>query len=267
MPYVTNGDADIFYEDVGTGPLLIAAHGMMSPGYWTISGVAGVLGLRHRVVSFDLRGHGRTRASGGFDAETMASDIGALADYLGAERFSLLGHATGGIVALRYAMRHSDRLDKLIVMDCASQTAPMPPEHFIAQAQLIGSTNPQEMFATMRRSKAGFFFETLNNPQVPSSAPYMVTQMFAGNDPGSLAQFMLNFFADTDPHDHLLQQITCRTLCAVGEHDVAFVEAMRHVAVSIRDAQFRSLEGTGHMTAFENPRQTTEMIEQFLTSG
>ncbi|TAJ74217.1 MAG: alpha/beta hydrolase [Sphingobium sp.] len=267
MPYFCNGDAEIFFEDVGAGPLVIAAHGMMSPGYWPISGVSGVLGLSYRVVSFDLRGHGRTHADHGFDVETMASDIGALADHLGAEKFHLVGHATGGIVVLRYAMRNSARLNSLIVMDCASQTAPMPPEHFAAQAALIAATDRREMFASMKQSGAGFFFRTLTAPQVPSSADEMIARMFAGNDPATLGKFMMSFFADPDPKNELLQAITCPTLCAVGELDEAFVEPVRQIAEAIPGARYQVLEGVGHMTAFENPFSTIDAIDAFLRGG
>ena len=86
MPYFNNRHAAVFYDDIGDGPLVIAMHGMMSPGYWALSGVAGWLGLSFRVAAIDLRGHGRTRTPSGdewFDVETIAGDIGALADHLG----------------------------------------------------------------------------------------------------------------------------------------------------------------------------------------
>ena len=264
MPYVRNGDAEIFYEDVGAGPLVIAAHGMMSPGYWPISGLSGVLGLKYRMVSFDLRGHGRTKADEGFDVETMAGDIGALADHLGEESFHLLGHATGGIVALRYAMRQSTRLKSLVVMDCASQTAPMPPEHFARQAALIAATPAQQMFASMKQSGAGFFFRSLERAQVPSSADAMITRMFAGNDPALLGKFMMDFFADPDPKNELLGNIVCPTLCLSGELDEAFVEPVRQIAEAIPGACYQLLEGVGHMTAFEDPLSTIDAIDNFI---
>jgi len=264
MPFFTHGGADIFYEDVGDGPLVIAAHGMMSPGYWTISGVSGVLGLGYRVVSFDFRGHGRTRATSGFDVETLASDIGALAGHLGADKFHLVGHGTGGIVALRYAMGHSDRLHSLIAMDCASATAPMPPEHFENQARAIGQTLADDMYRSMRASEAGFFFASLDEAHVPSSADYMITRMFAGNDPAMLAEFMRGFFADPSPQDERLADIACPTLCAVGEHDMAFRETMTRMVGAIPGAELAVLKGVGHMTAFENPQQTIDLLREFL---
>ena len=100
--------AHIFYDDIGSGEAIITTHGVSENGsYWSLPGVSARLAERYRVIDTDMRAHGRTAVHGdpkGYDVETMADDIGALADHLGLDRFHLLTHATGGMVGLRYAM-------------------------------------------------------------------------------------------------------------------------------------------------------------------
>ena len=87
MPVFENGNARIYYEDVGLGKPIITIHGLSEDcNYWSETGVTARIKEKYRVISIDMRGHGRTVVKAeplGFDAATMASDFDALADGLG----------------------------------------------------------------------------------------------------------------------------------------------------------------------------------------
>jgi pimeloyl-ACP methyl ester carboxylesterase len=69
---------------------------------------------RLSLASFDYRGYGAARPSQGpFDILTVAADALALADGLGWEHFSLIGHSMGGKAALRIAVAAPDRVDRI----------------------------------------------------------------------------------------------------------------------------------------------------------
>ncbi|MHA2036476.1 MAG: alpha/beta fold hydrolase [Promethearchaeota archaeon] len=128
MPYFEKENLKMYYEDVGKGEPIITIHGLLEDGsYWTQSGVTAALVEKdYRLINIDMRGHSRTvvREPYGFDADTMAKDFDDLADYLGIEKFHLLSHATGGMVAARYAMTRSERLISLMQTDTGSSTQP-----------------------------------------------------------------------------------------------------------------------------------------------
>lgn len=264
MPYFTTDGQDIHFDDIGAGELIIATHGMMSPGYWAITGVAGVLGLKRRVAALDLRGHGRTRATEGFDVETMARDIGALADHLKVERFHLLGHATGGMVAMRYAMRHSERLHSLIVMDTSAQTAPLPPEHFDAQASVIEKTSAAQLYDVIDQTPAAVFQSGLNVLSNAANVRAMSTAMFAANNPTQLGKFMRTFYTDPNAREELLGEISCPALCMVGEHDLPFHAPIKFIADNIPRGEHIVVPGINHHAAFESPITAISIIEEFL---
>ncbi len=119
MAHFQNGNARIYYEDVGTGEAIISNHGLAEDtSYWGATGVTAALAEKYRVVSMDMRGHGRTEMLGepyGYDEVTMGADFDALADHLGIGMFHMLSHATGGMLAARYGIRHSDRLLSLML--------------------------------------------------------------------------------------------------------------------------------------------------------
>ena len=97
------GDISLHVVDAGEGgrPVMLV-HGFTADS----DEVAGVIGplaeLGWHAVAPDLRGHGRSDRptdAGAYSFELMAADVVALADWLGWDRFALLGHSMGGGVA------------------------------------------------------------------------------------------------------------------------------------------------------------------------
>ncbi|SHF73245.1 esterase [Modicisalibacter ilicicola DSM 19980] len=74
---------------------------------------------RRRVITVDLRNHGRSPHAPGMDYATMADDVLALLDRLDVPRCDLLGHSMGGKVAISVARLAPERLASLIVADIA----------------------------------------------------------------------------------------------------------------------------------------------------
>jgi pimeloyl-ACP methyl ester carboxylesterase len=90
VAWLERGNVKIYYEDVGEGEPIITTHGLMEDGgYWSETGITAKLAERYRVISMDMRGHGRTVVDGepcGYDVATMGNDFGVLADELGLDR-------------------------------------------------------------------------------------------------------------------------------------------------------------------------------------
>jgi pimeloyl-ACP methyl ester carboxylesterase len=75
------------------------------------------LALDHQVIGVDLYGHGHTALTDRpIRFEHMADDIAGLIDHLGLEKADLLGYSLGGTVALQTAIRHRERVNKLVVI-------------------------------------------------------------------------------------------------------------------------------------------------------
>ncbi len=75
------------------------------------------LALDHQVIGVDLYGHGRTAITDRpIRFEQMADDIAGLIHHLGLEKADLLGYSLGGAVALQTAIRHPERVNKLVVI-------------------------------------------------------------------------------------------------------------------------------------------------------
>lgn len=122
-------------------PVLILSSGLGgSGGYWAPQLPA--LAPHFRVITYDHRGTGRTGGmvpeQGGITA--MADDVLDIADHLGVKRFSLMGHALGGLIGLDLALRVPDRLEKLVLINAWSKADPHSGRCFDVRLELLGKS-------------------------------------------------------------------------------------------------------------------------------
>ncbi len=105
---------EMYYEIHGEGEPLVLLHG----AYMSIDGMAPLLGplaSYRRVIAVELQGHGRTAdVDRPITYEGMADDTAALLDHLEIERADIVGFSMGATVGLQIAIRHPDRVRKLV---------------------------------------------------------------------------------------------------------------------------------------------------------
>ncbi len=115
-------DTDIFYEDSGgSGPAVILSHGFLMDHTMFDPQVA-ELRSTHRVITWDERGFGGTRATGDFTYWDSARDALALLDHLGIKSAIFAGMSQGGFLSLRAALTAPDRVRGLILIDTQAGT-------------------------------------------------------------------------------------------------------------------------------------------------
>jgi len=285
MPYLERQGARLYYEEVGEGPAILTTHGVTENGlYWILPGIVDRLARAgYRVISTDMRAHGRTLVTGeprGYDVETVASDFGAIADHLGLQRFHLLTHATGGMAALRYAMRDSERLLSLMSTDTGSATQPTDAAAAVTDPDASFERSPGlgELMAVAFRGRTweeisssgrelareNVFLNRMHAAESPEAAFAMLEALQRRGDPDTLADFMSVFYDDPDPRIRELRGISCPCLILLGEHDVLFVKPSEQLAREIPNNRHVVLEGRGHMTALEDPGRTAAELLDFL---
>lgn len=113
----------LHFHATGAGRPLVVLHGLFGSGdNW--QSVARRLGGRFRVITADLRNHGRSPHAEEMGLDALARDVGELLDELGLPRVSVLGHSLGGKVAMRLALGEPERVEKLIAVDIAPRRYP-----------------------------------------------------------------------------------------------------------------------------------------------
>ena len=116
MAIAENRGQQIFFEDVGSGTPLVLGHSFLCSGaMWR--GQVQALADRCRIVNIDLRGHGRSGpAHQPFSLYDAVGDVIAVLDLLGIGRAVWCGLSIGGMVAMRAALTHPDRVAALILL-------------------------------------------------------------------------------------------------------------------------------------------------------
>ena len=109
----------LHYVTQGRGPLIVFVHGF--PEFWYAwRNQLHEFGRDHQAVAPDMRGYNLSAKPADvaqYRVAHMVEDLRALADHLGRERFVLVGHDWGGVVAWAFAIAHSERLTKLVIVN------------------------------------------------------------------------------------------------------------------------------------------------------
>ncbi|WP_186038207.1 alpha/beta fold hydrolase [Burkholderia gladioli] len=247
------------YRLQGEGPReLVCIHGVGSYlEAW--QGAINALGGGFRVLSFDLRGHGRSeRVKGRYEIDDFVGDVLALADHAGFARFDLAGFSLGGLIAQRLALTHPARLRRLVLLaTVAGRTA----EERARVAERLAALQAGERGAHYDASLSRWLTEDFQ-----ARHPALVDELRrrnARNDPDCYAA-AYRVLAQTD-FGGLIDQIAMPTLIATGECDAGSNPRMaRYMHERIPDSRLAILPNLRHSLLNEAPEQVAALMRGFL---
>jgi pimeloyl-ACP methyl ester carboxylesterase len=111
-------DALLYHLCSGQGEDIVMIHGLGANLAFWYMGIAKQLATNYRVVTYDLRGHGRSRMrESGYTLSFMCDDLEVLLNHLGIAHAHIVGHSFGARVALAYTIRRPERVASLTVAD------------------------------------------------------------------------------------------------------------------------------------------------------
>jgi pimeloyl-ACP methyl ester carboxylesterase len=137
--YAKVNGINLYYEIHGTGRPMVALHGGLGSTEM-FEAVMPQLAAHHQVIAVDLQGHGRTAdIDRPIDIRLMADDIAALIDHLKLAKPDVVGYSLGGGVALQLAVRHPDKIGRLVVVSANVRRDAIPAEMLAQQGQVTGA--------------------------------------------------------------------------------------------------------------------------------
>ena len=105
----------MYYQEQGAGAPLLLLHGNGEDGTYFVHQMD-AFAQHYRVIAVDTRGHGRSpRGTAPFTIRQFAEDLLDFMDALHLEKAHILGFSDGGNIALTFALRHPERVDRLIL--------------------------------------------------------------------------------------------------------------------------------------------------------
>lgn len=278
---VLNG-VRLYYRVAGADssrPPVVFLHG--GPGYNSHS-FATLAGPRlertQRMVYLDQRGcgHSERPASGDYALSTLVADLEALRQTLGVERWTLMGHSFGGMLALEYAARHPEHVASLVLVGPASDL----PASTAIWARELEKQHPGRLaatahaedtsdFARVMRALGGLdaqhFFNSLQFREERFRVLQDEVDAKSGlRNTGEQARALM---AAGLPEYRFtaFERITAPVLVIGGRYDFSIgVEPMRELARSLPRATFLEYEASGHFPYLEEAERFERDVARFL---
>lgn len=249
MAKIDRNGVKIYYEVHGDGPPLILTHGYSSTSaMW--QGQIEALSRHHRLVLWDMRGHGRSdypEDPGAYSEALTVGDIAALLDEIGAARAIVGGLSLGGYMSLAFYRAHPERVSALLIID----TGP-------------GFKNDDARDAWNRRALETADRLDRDGLAVLKSAS-RERAMVTHRDASGLARAARGMLTQRDARViELLPAIKVPSLIVVGADDTPFLAASDYMAAKIPGAQKVVIPSAGHAVNIDQPQAFLDAALPFL---
>jgi 3-oxoadipate enol-lactonase len=200
----------------------------------------------HRVVRFDLRGHGGSQlVAGPCTVADLAGDVLGLMDDLGIMRFSYAGVSIGGAIGLELALTVPERVERLAVVASAAQFP--DPGSYAERAHRVRAQGTSFLLP----SRTGTWFTAAFAAARPDETGRLLAMLRATPAEGYAA--CCDAIAAFDVRDRL-DRIVAPTLVVAGAEDPAVTpDTARLIADLVPDARFVVVPGAAHLPGVENP--------------
>ncbi len=264
----------IAYATVGQGPPIVKAANWLShlehdwdAPIW--SPLLHKLAHGHQIVRYDERGNGLSDwqvANLSFDA--FVTDLETVVDDVGLDSFALLGISQGAAVSIEYAVRHPERVSRLVLFGgYAAGWRINASDEVLREREAImtltatgwGQDNPayrQIFSSTFMPSATAEELQWFNEFQRLTTSPENAVRF-------------LSAFGDIDVRQQLARvSVPTLVLHSLGDQRIPAATG-RDIAASIADAEFLGLESDGHLLLGREPasRVFVDAVEEFLTRG
>ena len=244
MPVVDRGGWELHYETHGRGDeVIVLTHGLASSGA-TWSAQVATLAASHRVVTWDLRAHGRSGfPPGPCTVGALAADLAAVVRATADGPVHALGHSAGGVVTMRFGIDHPALTRSLILVGTASECNARAHAFY----ESLAETAEREGGAAVVR-RLGTMDESAIPPDGEGLAP--------------MARAMGKLYRE--PLTAALADVGCPTLIIVGAKDFLGVGGSVIMSRRIANARLEIVPERGHPIFREDPDGFTRLVLEFL---
>jgi len=245
------------YVECGSGEPLLLLHGVgMCAQAWQPQLEA--LSAHARVIALDLPGHGATPAlSGSSDLRDFVDWFAEVAAELTLERFSLVGHSMGALIASGFAVTYPERLNRLALLNAVYKRDKQARQAVRARAAEMQSGH-FDRNAPLERWFA---------PDEQQSAAYQAVKQFLHTVDKTGYAAAYQAFAEGDAlYADDFSNIVCPALFLTGADDQNSTAQMaQQMATATRQGYAQVIEGHRHMVNLTAPEQVNSLLLDWLS--
>ena len=225
-------DIKLHYVEKGNGFPLILLHGNGENLEYFRNQIE-YFSAHYRVIAIDTRGHGASpRGTAPFTISRFADDLYGFMSEHGIEKAHILGFSDGGNIAIVFAMRYPEKVERLILNGA--------------------NLNSKGVKASV---------------QIPIIIGYHTANLFAKKSAGARANAEMLGLMVNDPNltERDLQKIKCKTLVIAGTNDMIKTTHTKAIHKAIVDSRLVLLKGN-HFVANKCPEEFNRAVYAFLQS-
>ncbi|MGH8120309.1 MAG: alpha/beta fold hydrolase [Gammaproteobacteria bacterium] len=250
------------FQVLGEGPTVVILHGLCgSLGNWRM--MAKQLSANHRVVTVDLRNHGKSAHTGSMTYVEMAEDVLHLITDQSLRNITLVGHSMGGKAVMAAALMQPELSDRIIVMDIA------PVRYAHRYGKLLSAMRDLPLPGIKNRNEAEKMLDALIND--PELARFLLQNLVkTGNGYAwrlNLPSLRTNIedisgFPDFGPHAQFR-----KPALFLGGVNSYFIRPEHHPVIHgfFPKAEIEPIADAGHMLHLDQPEIVLDKIRRFIT--
>jgi len=277
MTTVSIRGVSLFVKVVGEGYPLLLMHGGPGIDHTAMSPFL-PLADQFTLIFYDHRCNGRSEGAdiSSMTWENLTADAEALRQTLGFDKWAVLGHSFGGMVAMEYALRYPQSLSHLLLLDTGGdirwvqQNAPeiLAKRGYstgvveTARRFYKGEIAPDEMVPAMRKLGKAYYWRL--------SPLLLAREMMLGLRMKLRPEALIFGYNQLLPGWTVmdrLQEIEVPTLVLAGRHDFQFPpEHQAILADRLPNAQLELIERAGHNAPTERSAEVVQAVQRFLAS-
>ncbi|HDS01834.1 MAG TPA: alpha/beta hydrolase [candidate division Zixibacteria bacterium] len=254
MPSIDSKGVKIYYEDTGSGTPIVFVHGL-GIDRRIFKYQIDALKEKFRLITFDLRGHGKSEApETGYSYNYFADDLKNLIEHLALKDFHLVGLSLGGAVAVRYQIENPEKAKSLTLIG----------SHIVGYMKFQDWPN---MFKIARKEGVEKARETWKNFRLFENLKDAKEKFDILTD--MVNDFSCAYWLDPDPrYDEpndlkRLDQIEIPVLLAAGKDDQDFYPIAELARVELPNSKFIEFD-SGHLVSFEKPDEFNNVLLKFI---
>ena len=272
MPEIRVGDLAMAYELTGSGDALVLVAGTGYPGGTWMPELVERLAVRHRVLTFDHRGTGRTPSTPErYSTRGFAVDAIGLMDALDLEASHVVGHSMGGRVAQWMGLDHPDRVRSLVL----AATGPGEWREDKPVTRGIPLHTAKAMIelgyeAYMREHIAATFFTPEFAAAKPERVAWLVDAFW--RDRPSLEDYLRHIIARQEHQTaDQLGELTMPCLVLIGDRDVhqggtgVHWEQSAYLADHLPDVERAVIPDTSHGYFWQAPDVAADIVLEWTS--
>lgn len=276
--FMTINESEVYYKTMGEGEPLLVIHGgpVLDHSYFLPHLES--LAKDYELIFYDQRASGRSSVE--IDSATMnltgfVEDIEQIRQKLGYDRLNIFGHSWGGLIAMKYAIAHDEKVDHLILSNSMAPSAADWQAENLEAAKNINEEDQRRLDVIV---SSGLLRSAEPIPYIKEMMMLSFkSQMFDGKNIEKLNLYIPEDFQqrsavfgllgpDLGAYDLYadLSKVKSPTLILFGQSEAAVEMHAQKMTSSLPNGKLEVIEKSGHFPFIENPIAFDRALKSFL---